>query len=113
MRAHFVASSGVRAIVLAVLSFAPVTVATQTRNPPPLSNANPDFQGIWISRSATPLERPKALEGRALLSDVEVAELKTRADRIFRDGKTADFAAGDGVFLAALENRDKFKTSTA
>jgi hypothetical protein len=72
-----------------------------------------DFQGIWISRSATPLERPKALEGRPLLTDVEVAELKTRADRIFRDGKTADFAAGDGVFLAALENRDKFKTSTA
>jgi hypothetical protein len=113
MRARFMASLGIRAITLAVLSFAPVTTTAQARHPPQRSDGKPDLQGIWISRSATPLERPKALEGRPLLTDAEVADLKTRADRIFKDGRTADFAAGDAVFLAALENRDRFKTATA
>jgi hypothetical protein len=56
--------------------------------------------------SATPLERPKALEGKAFLSDEEVAELKRRADRIFKNFES-DFGAGDGVFLAALTNSDQ------
>ena len=67
---------------------------------------------MWISRSATPLERPKALEGRDRLTDEEVAELQHRAGRIFNSGN-ADFAAGDAVFLAALENRAQFKSPTS
>ena len=55
-----------------------------------------------LNNSATPLERPKALEGRESLTDDEVAELRRRADRLFRN-TNADFAAGDAVFLAALE----------
>jgi hypothetical protein len=80
--------------------------------PPRTPDGQPDLQGVWISRSATPLERPKALEGRARLTDEEVAELKQRADRIFSTG-TSDFAAGDAVFLAALENRTEFKSVTS
>jgi hypothetical protein len=49
------------------------------------------------------LERPKALEGRSPLTDEEVAELKSRADKIFGNFDS-DFGAGDGVFLAALSN---------
>ena len=113
MRAQFLASSGVRAIVLAVLSLTPVTAAAQARNPHPTSDGKPDFQGIWISKSATPLERPKALEGRPLLTDAEVADLKKRADRIFKDGKTSDFPTGDSVFLAALGNVDRYKNPAA
>src|SRR5206468_9626241 len=60
----------------------------------------------------TPLERPKALEGRATLSDEEVAELRRRADRLFNN-TNADFAAGDAVYLAALADVDRFKSSTA
>jgi hypothetical protein len=79
---------------------------------PRTADGQPDLQGVWISRSATPLERPKALEGKAHLTDDEVAELKRRAERIFKDGNS-DFAAGDAVFLAALENRQQFKSATS
>src|SRR6266851_5807253 len=91
MHAHFPASLGARAITLTVLSLTTVAAAAQTRHPPPASDGKPDFQGIWISKSATPLERPKALEGRPLLTDAEVAELKQRADRIFKGGTKSDF----------------------
>src|SRR5688572_26618440 len=79
---------------------------------PRTPDGQPDLQGVWLSKTATPLERPKALEGRSLLTDDEVAELRARARRLFADG-TADFAAGDAVFLAALSNPDRFKSPTS
>ena len=87
-------------------------VAAARWSPPRTPDGQPDLQGVWISRSATPLERPKALEGRDRLTDEEVAELQHRAGRIFNSGN-ADFAAGDAVFLAALENRAQFKSPTS
>jgi hypothetical protein len=63
---------------------------------------------MWLSRSATPLERPKELEGRAFLTDTEVAELKRQAARIFKDSQS-DYAAGDYPSLAALANVEHFK----
>jgi hypothetical protein len=109
MLARLLASFGVRALTLAVVSLTAVTAAAQTRNPPPPPDRKPDFQGIWISKSATPLERPKALEGRPLLTDAEVAELRTRADRIFKDDTKSDFPGGDSVFLSAFDNLDQYK----
>lgn len=72
----------------------------------------PDIQGVWLSNSATPLERPKALEGRTALTDEEVAELKKRAARLFKDG-TSDYAAGDAAFLAALNNVERYQSATS
>ena len=37
-----------------------------------------DLQGVWLDNSATPLERPNALDGRQFLTDAEVVELKQR-----------------------------------
>jgi hypothetical protein len=102
-----------RAIALTILSLTPLTAAAQSRRAAPIAGHEPDFQGIWISKSATPLERPKALEGRALLTDTEVAELKKRAERIFKAGTKSDFPPGDGVFLAALDDIDLFKNVNA
>ncbi len=76
------------------------------------SDGQPDLQGVWLDKSATPLERPKALEGRPVLTDDEVAELKHRAERIFKSGDS-DFAAADSVFLAALANPEQYKSPTA
>src|SRR5947209_19277738 len=75
-------------------------------------DGHPDLQGVWMNNSATPLERQKGLEGRQFLTDEEVAELRRRADRLFKN-TNADFAGGDAVFLAALANVDHFKSATA
>jgi hypothetical protein len=102
----------------AAQSAASSTKTTATATPstawvvPRTPDGQPDLQGVWISISATPLERPAALQDRSSLTDEEVIELKKRADRIFKTGNS-DFAAGDGVFLAALENREVFKSVTA
>jgi hypothetical protein len=76
------------------------------------ADGHPDLQGVWLNNSATPLERPKALEGRATLTDDEVAELRRRADRLFRN-TNADFAGGDAVFLSALADIERFTSTTA
>ena len=80
--------------------------------PPLAPDGHPDLQGVWLNNSATPLERPKALEGRQSLTDEEVTELRKRADRLFKN-TNADFAAGDAVYLAALADIDHFKSATA
>ena len=72
----------------------------------------PDLEGTWLNRSATPLERPKELEGRPFLTDAEVAELKRRADRLFKYGHN-DYAAGDNLFNAVLANPEHYKSPTA
>jgi hypothetical protein len=78
-----------------------------TYSPPRTSDQKPDLQGIWTNNSATPLERPKMLGGRALLTDEEVAALRKRYAELFAgDG---DAAFGDGVFEAVLSDVKKYK----
>ena len=80
--------------------------------PSSTTDGQPDLQGNWVNKNATPLERPKQLEGREFLTDAEVAELKARAIRIFAGGNS-DAANGDAVFLAALVNVNQFKNENA
>jgi len=75
--------------------------------PPRMADGRPDLQGVWLSNSATPLERPPALAGRARLRDDEVVALQARADRIFRNGRSA-YAAGDAAFSAAFNDVDTY-----
>jgi hypothetical protein len=49
----------------------------------------------------TPLERPKALAGRTVLTDEEVARLKERAERFYSNSAN-DFIPGDNLFLTLL-----------
>src|SRR4029079_19518902 len=98
--------------VLTLAALVAFSSSTHAQRPgawtPPLGpDGHPDLPGVWLNNSATPLERPKALEGRPMLTDDEVAELRRRANRLFKN-TNADFPAGDAVFLAALANVDRF-----
>src|SRR5262245_41642371 len=80
-------------------------------NPPLTPDGQPDLQGVWSNNSATPLERPRALEGKASLTDEEVARLKTLAEGYRHND--SDAAAGDSLFLATLAGVEKYKSATA
>jgi hypothetical protein len=76
---------------------------------PRTGDGHPDLQGVWANNVATPMQRPKALEGRATLSDQEVEALKAAAAELFAgDG---DAAFGDQVFEAALAKAKSFTSS--
>jgi hypothetical protein len=117
MSSRFLASPRGLVIPIGVLLLAPVSVSAQS--PTGASNAktvvdgHPNLQGMWVNHSATPLERPKALEGRSVLTDEEVIELKRRVARIFDASVDSDFAGGDDVFLAALANAERFRNANA
>jgi hypothetical protein len=115
------------ALAFAVTPMASIPIAAQVTQPaaeikkkaaskpwtaPLTPDGQPDLQGNWVNRSATPLERPKQLEGRQSLTDAEVADLKARADRLFKDGYS-DMPTGDDVYLAALANLEKYKRATS
>jgi hypothetical protein len=85
-----------------------MAVASLAAQPALTPDGQPDLRGTWLDNSATPLERPKELEGRQFLTDAEVAQLKQRADRLFKNGYS-DFAGGDNFFLAALRDVGQYK----
>src|SRR6266853_5939162 len=75
----------------------------QTWTAPRTADGHPDLQGVWANNIATPLERPKELEGRALLTDQEVAALKKKAHELFGGGNS-DAAFGDTVYRTVWAN---------
>src|ERR1700687_503687 len=93
MRNRFLGALGAMAMAITVISLAAISVAAQapsaakaktadkatTWTAPRTAWGEPDLQGVWANNNATPLERPKELEGRQHLSEDEVESLKQHA----------------------------------
>jgi hypothetical protein len=92
---------------------ASVAAATKRNTPARTPDGQPDLQGVWLNNDATPLERPKALEGKRFLTGEEVAALRKNAARLFGGDVNSDAAGGDNYFLAALANPDVYKNRNA
>jgi hypothetical protein len=91
------------------LNAKPAKTAAQTWTAPRTADGQPDLQGVWANNSATPLERPKVLLGRAFLTEAEVAALKKKAAELFDNGNS-DAAFGDTVFESVLANVEGTKS---
>ena len=79
---------------------APSAKWTTPRTP----DGQPDLQGIWDYRTATPLERPKELGDRAFLTDDEIAEFERRATER-EDGRPPEDGRSGSVGPSAMVAR--------
>jgi len=89
MRRRVVGVVSALALVLTTGSLIPASLAGQTtkaKKPwslPRTPDGQPDFQGIWDFRTATPLERPREFAGREFFTSEEAAAFeKQSADRL-------------------------------
>ena len=62
---------------------------------------DPDFQGVWASDSATPMQRPASVGDREVLMDEEVVLMRQKAVELF-NGET-DAAFGDSVYETVVD----------
>jgi hypothetical protein len=99
------------AIAGAMATAATITVQGQTQTNgkpgaaakytvPRTPDGKPDLQGNWANNSVTPLQRPKAWEGKTVLNDAEMEQLRKLVVEVTEDGGDAQF--GDSIIENAL-----------
>ena len=87
------------AAALALAAAVTLTAQSSPRTP----DGHPDFQGVWANNTVTPLQRPKQWEGKARLSEAEIADLQKISAQITENDGDAQF--GDGLILAILDRK--------
>ena len=109
MDRRWLASIGGAAVAIAVVAAAAVPVLGQaragaTKKPPAaepsgvprISEGRPDLSGVWSFATVTPMERPRELAAKALLSNEEAAEFEAKsAQRNNRDFNVPAGNVGD------------------
>jgi hypothetical protein len=121
MRYPHLASVSALMVVTGVASMTHIIAAAQARGAavkptakytaPRTPDGQPDLQGVWTNNAATPVERPKVVADKAVLSDAELAAVQKRAAELFSGDGDAGF--GDSVFAAALGETKTFTSSDA
>ena len=100
------------AIVFALLGAARLLAAAQGQAPDRGAArtpwGDPDLQGIWSSKTQTPLERPAEYAGREFLTDEEVAVLERQA----LDDRGRDVRAEEGSLLDVADAYNNIWSST-
>jgi hypothetical protein len=109
MRRRLVIGLAVGAVVSLTIGLgAQSTKSSSTWSVPRMPDGHPDLQGVWANNSMTPLERPAQFGTRATMTDAELTDIKTRAQKMM-DGGDAFFA--DELILATLDGKTKFNSA--
>ena len=116
MSYRFFTARVVRFLVITVL-FAVVPVAGHGQSAstdgtlPRMADGKPDLRGIWSNVVATPLERPRELGQRAVLTDDEVADLAERIAKRQVDRPPAKGSAGSYNHFWSPQGRPSVQSS--
>lgn len=92
-------------VALACLTLAAAGSQSDSRPPatykvPKTSFGQPDLEGVWTNNSATPLQRPAAWADKAVLTEAEVAQVRTAARQLEEQG---DALFGDELITDTLQ----------
>ena len=98
-RRYFHATGTLCAVVVWLI----VPVAGQAQKAARTPDGQPDLQGVWDFRTITPLERPKSLGNKQVLSDEEAATFERELNRSQNRDLIDPKKGGAGIYVPETE----------